>query len=338
MHHPFKLTFLALCFSIITAQAQAQAEPVKMTIATVAPQDSPWASLLVQYKDVIEKKSNGKVKVKLMLGGVMGDENDMVKKCDRGMLQAIGVTTGALASKIPELNLVELPYLFRNTDEADKVIDGTLTKPFEKLFLDRGLVLGFWSENGYRMFGSQTPIKKPSDLKGMKMRVQENPVHIAMYRAYGAAANPIPTTEVIQALTSKNVDGFDQSVLYMIAAGWHNSVKHVTLSEHIYQPGAIVFNKGWFDALPEELRKLLVNEGRALQAKGRKAVRSIADELNQILTAEKIQVHTLNASERKVFEDASKPVYEEFRKKFGAEGSRLLDLTQAELKKIRGEK
>lgn len=326
---------MAFSFALVPISSGAQT-PTTLTIATVAPKDSPWAALLVQFKEVIEKKSSGKMKVKLMLGGVMGDENDMVKKCDRGMIQGVGVSTGALASKIPELNLVELPYLFRTAEEADQVIDNVLTAPMEKLFRARGLVLGFWNENGYRQFGNQNkPIKKPSDLKGLKMRAQENPIHISMYRTFGAAANPIPTTEVVQALTSKNVDGFDQSVLYMIAAGWHKSVKYVTLSDHIYQPAAIAFNQKWFDGLPSDLRELLVKEGRELQGKGRKAVRAITPELNEILTFEKIQVYTLTPEEKKVFEEASKPVYDEFRKKFGAEGSRLLDLTQAELKKIR---
>lgn len=337
MRHFSRHLILTAALSLFVFQSFAA--PINMTIATIAPQDSPWAALLVQFKDSIEKKTNNRVKIKLMLGGVMGDENDMVKKCDRGMVQGVGVSTGALASKIPELNLVELPYLFRNAEEADRVIDSVLTKPYEKLFRDRGLVLGFWNENGYRMFGSQSKaIKKPSDLKGLKMRAQENPVHIAMYRAFGAAANPIPTTEVIQALTSGNVDGFDQSVLYMIAAGWHKSVKHVTLSEHIYQPAAIAFNRKWFDALPADISDLMINEGRELQIKGRKAVRAIGPELNEILTYEKIQVHALSPSEKRVFEDASKPVYDEFRAKFGAEASRLLDSAQAELKKLRGEK
>lgn len=332
------LNTLSLCLLVLGMNLNAVSVHATetLTLGSVAPKDSPWAALLQQFKDSIEKKSGGKLKVKLMLGGVMGDENDMVKKCDRGMLQGIGVSTGALATKIPELNLVELPYLFRTAEEADQVIDQVLTAPLEKIFLSRGLVLGFWNENGYRQFGSQSkPIKKPSDLKGLKMRAQENPVHLSMYRAFGAAANPIPTTEVVQALTSKNVDGFDQAILYMIAAGWHKSVKYVTLSDHIYQPAAISFNKKWFEALPEDLRKLLISEGRELQVKGRKAVRAILPELKEILTFEKIQVVTLTPDEKKAFEDAAKPVYDEFRKKFGPEASKLLDLAQAELKKIR---
>lgn len=322
---------------LIASSIAAKAEVYTMTVATVAPADSPWSALLTMYKENVEKKTGGRVKVKVMLGGALGDENEAVTKCSRGQIQAVAASTGALGSKIPELNVVELPFLFRNTDEADRVIDNVLTPEFEKIFKQRGLILGFWSENGYRNFGtSDKPVRSPSDLKGKKMRAQESQVHMMMYKAYGAAAVPIPTTEVPQALATKNVDGFDQALLYTIAAGWQQSIKFMTMSEHIYQPAAVAYNAAWYGKLPADIQKILVEEGRAVQGKGRKAVRKIQPELKEILKAEKITVVELTASEKKVFEEKSIPIYEEFKKTFGGTASRLLDLIQAELKKIRG--
>lgn len=324
---------LAAAFSI----ANALAAPVSLTIASVAPKDSPWEALLAKFKEAVEKKSNGQIKIKLMVGGVLGDENETVTKAARGQIQAVAASTGAFASRVPELNLVELPFLFRTLEEADDVLDNLLTEPMETLFRKRGLVFGFWNENGYRMFASrEKPILKKSDLAGLKMRVQENPVHIAMYKAYGAAATPIPVTEVMQSLATGNVDGFDQALLFMIAAGWHKAVKHVTISEHIYQPAAIAFNQVWFDKLSAEHKKILTEEGRALQKKGRKAVRGIQTELQDILAYEKVTVHTLPAAARAEFEAASSPVYQEFRKQFGPEAAQLLDTVEARLKKARG--
>jgi len=269
--------------------------------------------------------------------GALGDENETVTKCSRGQIQAVAASTGALGTKIPELNVVELPFLFRNTEEADQVIDKILTPEFEKIFKERGLILGMWSENGYRNFGTNDkPIKTPADLKGKKMRSQESQVHMMMYKAFQAAAIPIPATEVPQALATKNVDGFDQALLYTIAAGWQQSIKFMTISEHIYQPAAIAFNGSWFNKLPADIQKVVIEEGRAAQSKGRKAVRKINPELKEILKAEKVTVVELTPQEKKVFEEQSKPVYEEFRKTFGPKASRLLDMIQTELKKIRG--
>ena len=102
---------------------------------------------------------------------------------------------------MPELNVLELPYLFRSLEEADHIIDTVITEPMAELFRRYGLVLGFWNENGFRHIGSKDkPIIQPADLKGRKMRSQESPVHLETWKAYGASPVPIPTTEVLTAL------------------------------------------------------------------------------------------------------------------------------------------
>lgn len=333
--------FLAATLGVWCCPASAFAEDAEFTmiLGTVAPADSPWSALLTKFKKNVEEKSGGKLKVKLKLGGMLGDENEMVTKCQRGQIQAVGASTGALASQVPELHLVELPYLFRTFDEADHVIDNVLTPAYEGHFKKRGLILGFWSENGYRHFGTRDKvIKTLADLQGKKMRSQESPVHLAMYKAFGASAMPIPTTEVPQALATGNVDGFDQSALYALATSWTKSIKFFTVSEHIYQPAAIVYNGEWFEKLPPDLKKLVVDEGRALQVKGRKAVREIFPELLEIMKKDGIEVYTMTPAERAPFEAASKEVWAKFRKDQGKEASKLLDDALAAIQKSRGGK
>lgn len=327
------LTVLCVFFH---AKAAFAAPEFTMILATVAPPDSPWSALLTKFKKEVETKSGGRIDVKLKLGGMLGDENETVTKCHRGQIQAVGASTGALASIVPELHLVELPYLFRSNEEADHIIDNVLTAPLEKLFHKRGLVLGFWSENGFRHFGSRDQaILQLADLKGKKMRAQESPVHIGMYEAFGASPLPLPTTEVPQALATGNVDGFDQSLLYALATSWTKSIKHVTLSEHIYQPAAIIYNAKWYDALPKDLQDLLRNEGRALQPRGRKAVRDILPDLIEILKSQKIEVHAMAPESRAAFEKASEKVWKNFGKIGGKEGAKLLETAQKEIAKFR---
>ena len=138
---------------------QANAETYTLKIATVAPNDTPWATLLSLYKRNVETASGGRIKVKTYLGGNMGDENATVRMTARGRLQGVGASTGAVASLVPELNALEVPFMFRSGKEADYVLDKFLLAPMEKLFRKRGLVLCFWSENGFRHFGSRFAIK-----------------------------------------------------------------------------------------------------------------------------------------------------------------------------------
>lgn len=337
---PLTLAALATAALASTVPSPARAEgEFTMLLASVAPPDSPWSALLSKYKSDVETKSKGRIKVKLKLGGTLGDENETVTKCHRGQIQAVGASTGALASLIPELNVVELPYLFRNAEEADFVIDTVLTPELEKLFRKRGVVLGFWSENGFRHFGTRArPIKTPADLKGLKMRSQESPVHMSMYKAFGASATPIPTTEVPQALATGNVDGFDQSALYALATSWTKSIKYFTVSDHIYQPAAIIYNAEWFDKLPADLQQIVVASGRELQGTGRKAVRDIFPELLEIMKADKIEIVKHTPEERAVFQKAAEPAYADFRKQQNKDAGRLLDLSTKALAEYRKSK
>jgi len=296
------------CLALSAVPALAD-DKFELKIATVAPDKTPWADLLKGYKKTIEKKSGGRIKVRVFLGGTMGDENETVKMTARGQLSGVGASTGAVATLVEELAAIEIPFLFNNANEADYVLDKFLMVPMEEKFRAKGLVLGFWSENGFRHFGASFPVHKPGDLKNKKMRSQESYVHIEMWKQLQAAAQAIPTTEVTTALTTGSVEGFDQALLYMVAGAWHTKVKHVTLSAHIYQPAVIAFNKDWFDKLPADLQKLLLDEGRAITRKGRAAIRKMNPKLVDIIKKgdgkTPVEIITLSPAERAAFVKAT---------------------------------
>ncbi len=323
-----------LASSLAGARAASAQEPVVMKIATAAPAGTPWDALLKEYKKNVETRSAGRLKVKIQLGA--GDENDTVQRVKNGQLQAAGATTGALASQVPELSVVEIPFLFHSFDEADDVIDHLLGPALEPIVREDGLVLGFWSESGFRHFATRDGfVKVPADLKGKKMRCQESQMHLEMYKNLGGSPVPVPTTEVLTALKNGTVEGFDQALVYMIAAGWYTTIKYVTLSSHIYQPSLVVFNKAWFDGLPADLQAILLEEGRAIQARGRTQVRGLAKKQLKTLTDAGVQLYQLTDPERDAFEKATAPARLSFRKTTGKRAARLLDDAEARLAKSR---
>lgn len=327
---------LLISVGLALGAGHAKAETHTLKIATVAPKGTPWAKLLRSFEKAVESRSGGRIKVKLYLGGTMGDENATVRQAARGRIQGVGVSTGSMATLVPELNAVEIPFMFRSAKEADYVLDKKLTEPMETLFRERGLVLGFWSENGFRHFGStDKPILTPGDLRGRKMRSQESFVHIEMWKALDASAQAIPTTEVITALKTGTVDGFDQALLYAIAAGWHNSIKHLTLSGHIYQPAVIAYNRAWFDGLPKDLQSLLITEGRKLVRMGRRSIRKLNPELVSIIAGAKVKIHKLSPANRVKFEKATAAVRRRFRETQGKKAAKILDLVEAGVREYR---
>lgn len=315
----------------------ALAEEFTIKLASVAPDKTAWSEMLKKWQKAVEEKSAGRIKVRVFLGGQLGSEAESVLRCKRGQIQAVAASIGSISSQVPEVNVLELPYLFKNAAEADQIIDGVLAAPLQKAFQDAGFEVGFWNENGYRHFATKSGfVKSPADLKGKKMRSQESAVHIDMWRAFGAAPVAIPQTEVLPALQNGTVDGFDQALLYMVAANWHTSIKYLTLSGHMYQPAVIALHKPWFDKLPADLQKIVLDEGKAVQEFGRKKVRAMGPQVLQIIKDAGVQVAELTAAEKAAFETASKTVRDKFRKAAKPAAAAMLTTVETELKRLRG--
>lgn len=300
---------------IPTSTPSAQAT-FTINAGTMAPEGTPWATQFTNLKNRIETGSGGKIKVRAFLGGALGNEVEMVRDCRRGeRLQAVGVSTAAMAegAGVPLLEMPELPYLFNNNKEADTVLDEVLLKPTKDALAAKGFVFGFWAENGWRNFGTKGPASTPAELKQYKMRSQESPVHIAMWKALGVTAVPKPTSEVLPALQSGIVDGFDNTSLFALSAGLIDPISHYTLSRHIYQPAIIAYAKRLFDTLPPDLQAVVLGDPLSEAISGRAGVRALETEmLNTIKNVKKKQVVELTEAQRAAFASATKVVHTEF--------------------------
>ena len=319
---------LLLAFGVSISTATAKKNEFTMKGATVAPPNTPWSQLLKTYKRLVRKGSQKRVKVKLYLGGTKGDEQSVVRQLLKGSLQYAGLSVGAMSVVAPELDILELPYLFDSYAEADKVLDAV--RPLVEQILEaKGFKLVMFSENGYRCFGTKKPIRKPSDFKAVAMRAQESPSHLAMYQTLGAAARPIAVSEVLPALNTGNVDGFDNTALFTQAASWHQAIKHFTVSQHIYQPALLVVNKAYYDAMPEELKAVLLPKDRALEKKGRKGIRALEPLLLQNFKAQKIEVYTLTPEEKAEFKKVTRAAWDIRMAKATPMGKKLFEAIQA---------
>ncbi len=290
------LSVFALSFS-----PAVRADEVVIKIATVAPEGSPWADALNRWKKVAEKEGAGKLKIKVFLGGKLGDENETVLACKRGQIQAVGASTGALASQVPEFAVLELPYLFNNAAEADYILDNVVRDDIARLTNERGLTFGFWSENGFRSFGGKFPVATPDDLKNKKMRSQESGVHLTTYRTFGASPVPIPTTEALTSIQTGVVDGYDQTPLFTFAASWHTVSTHFSVTDHIYQPAAIVYNKEQYEKWPPEVKEALSKASATILLDLRKEVRAMTPLLIDNLGSIGLKVNVLSEEQRKPF-------------------------------------
>ncbi len=305
---------LALTVVSLGLSSAAHAQQFQLNVGSLAPDGTPWMDLLERFEKEVEAESGGRIAVRITPPGVMG-EVEMVRETRSGSrLQGCAVTTGAIAEggNIPQLNIVELPFLFNNNKEADYVLDNVLFDTYHGIVGRRGFKLVSWSENGWRSFATKSsPAKTPADLKKFKMRSQESDVHIEMYKTFGVQAVQKPMTEVLTALQSNVIDGLDNTSLYLQAAGLAEPLDHLVMTRHIYQPAAIVLNKRWFDSLPPDLQKL-VESKKNLGPAGRVAIRSEEKAMVDNFAFFDVTVHELSAAERKAFADIAKTMHDSY--------------------------
>lgn len=310
---------LALAAATFTA-ASAAAAPVEVRFVSIAPEGTPWSEQLAAMKARVEKESGGRILFKLYLGGQLGGEVETLRSLQRGRVQAWGGSVGALAGMVPELQLTELPYLFHTLEEADHVLDEVLFKPYADLLAKKSLALQSWNENGWRHFGSKDkPILTPADLKGAKARSQPSPIHLRMWKALGANPVAISVPEVLTSLQTGVVDVYDNSSLFAMATSWHTATKHYSMTQHMYQAGAVVYNKGFLDKLPEDLRKILLGDAKAEAAFGRAGVRALEPEVLKLMETEGVKIHRSTEAERLAFAKVLEPLHDEFAKTVGAD-------------------
>jgi tripartite ATP-independent transporter DctP family solute receptor len=301
----------------ITISHVAYAEKYKVKVATIAPTDTPWHTGFLTVKKNVEQRTNGNVKLLLFMGGQLGAEIETLEGAQLGTIHMWAGSTGAIENLIPDFGVFDLPFLWDSTEELYYVLDNVVKEPLFNKFEDIGLKAVAWSENGWRHFANKkNSIYTPEDLQKIKWRSQESEVHLAMWKALEATAVPVNMTEVFSALQTNMVEGADNSLLILSATGWWETMKYLTISQHIYQPGVLAFNINYWKKLPEEYQKILVEEFTNSANFARTELAKFEPEMIEVFKSMGYEVNTLTLEERTLFVEKTKMVHEQFAEKF----------------------
>lgn len=306
-----------LILGLLLPQAALAGPKFKIKVATIAPADTPWHDGFLTVKKNVEERTNGDVKLLLFMGGQLGDEIQTLEGTQLGTIHMWAGSTGALESLISDFGVFDLPFLWNSTEELYYVLDNVVKEPLFQKFEEIGLHAVAWSENGWRHFANKKqPIHTPDDLKKMKWRSQESEVHLAMWEAFEATAIPVNMTEVFSALQTGMVDGADNSLLILSATGWWETMKYLTISNHIYQPGVLAFNRSYWDTIPPEYQEIIVDEYTKSTTFARTELAKFEPEMIEVFKAMGYEVNILTPEERALFDEKTKGVHEKFVKKF----------------------
>jgi len=323
--------FYLIIFTFLLASFEFQAHSknygteFKIKMATMSPEGSPYDKALKIILNNIKRNTKGKIRYKYYNSGMLGDELSMIKFLKKGKIQMWGGSLGALSVNIPELSILELPYLFMNNSEVDKVI--LETEIDSKRIMEKyGFVFYVYSEVGWRsMAFVKKRISKLNDLAGMNIRSQESKVHLEMWKALGANPIPINLIETIKALQVKIVDGLDNSPMWLLATSWYNSINYFSLTKHIYQPAVVVFNKIFFKGLPTLLQKQALLEKQKAGDLCKRIVRNFESEVFNIFKSSGIEITNISEKDRKKMQKATEVVHKIYLKSTTIDGKKLYD-------------
>jgi tripartite ATP-independent transporter DctP family solute receptor len=310
---PFILT-LVLATGIGTAAQVAAQTTLRINIAIA--QNSHYGVAIDTFAREVEKRTGGRYKVQTFYSGALGAERESVEGVQLGTLDLTLTSTGPLPNFVPEVAILDIPFLFRDYAHARAVLDGTIGQELLAKFPPKGMVGLAWAENGFRhMTNSKHQVVQPDDLKGLKMRTMENPIHIEAYRQFGILPTPMAFSEVFTALQQGTVDGQENPLSVITSAKLDQVQKYLSLTGHVYSPAIFLMNKAQWDKLSDADKQTFLEAAK----EGVKANRARVDEDERRAVAD-LRSKGMNVAEnldKAKFQAVLAPVYVDFGKRFG---------------------
>jgi tripartite ATP-independent transporter DctP family solute receptor len=311
-----KLNKLVIGLSLALGLASAASAQTVMKISISIAQNSHQGIAIDTFGKEVEKRTGGRYKVQSFYSGSLGGERESIEAVQLGTQELTFSSTGPVPNFVPEAKILDIPFLFRDKAHARAVLDGPIGQEMLAKFEPKGFKALAWGENGIRhMTNSKRSVNAPEDLKGLKMRTMENPVHVAAYKGLGIVTTPMAFPEVFTALQQGTVDGQENPLSVIMASKFDQVQKHLTLTGHVYSPGIFLMSKPAFDKLSAADKQAFLDAAK----EGVKANRARVDEDDAKGVTE------LRSKGMTVIENVDKakfvamlaPVNAEFEKQFG---------------------
>lgn len=280
--------------------------------------DSHYGMGMTRFGEVLAERSGGDLTLVQHPAAALGGERELIEAVQIGTLDMVITSTGPLPNFVPETQVLDLPFLFRDYDHARGVLDGDLGQELLAKIDEAGFKALAWTENGFRhITNSQRPIKTPADLSGIKIRTMENPIHLKAFEALGAAPTPMSFAELFTALQQGVVDAQENPIVVISVSNFNEVQKYLTLSGHLYSPAIILMSQSKWDSLTEEQQGWVMEAAKASVEVTRNRVTELEE--TGVGQLEEKGMEVVTEIDRPAFEAAVQPAYEQYTSQFGDE-------------------
>jgi len=297
---------LALC---LTASAVAQ---TTLQLGTTVNEQDSFQVAAEKFAELVAERTGGEYKIEIYPNGTLGDESTMLDSMTMGMLDMGIITSGPFVNFSQMMGVLDMPYLFANNEEAYAILDGEIGKELLATLEDAGLKGLAYAERGFRnVTNSVRPVKSAADLSGLKLRVMENEVYTATFKALDVNAVPMAWAEALTAMQQGTIEGEENPINVIHSYGlWDYGQKYVTLDRHSYATAIITMSLDVFNTLDEATQQIFVESAQEAAEYERAWVAE--QEAGQLETILSHGVEVVTDPDMDSFRAAVQPVYDAY--------------------------
>ncbi|MDN6322120.1 MAG: TRAP transporter substrate-binding protein [Halomonas sp.] len=314
-----RLVLVAAIGAIATAGMALQAHAAtEVNLGHTLSSTSHYSVGADAFKETLERLSDGEFTVTEHTSGSLGGEREMIEGLQIGTVDVVITSTGPLGNFVPESYVLDLPFLFKDYDQARCVLDSELGDELLEKVGEHDLVGLAWSENGFRhMTNSQREIATPADAEGLRVRTMENAVHQEAFRQMGARPTPMAFPELFTALQQGTVDGQENPITVIVATNFWEVQDYLSLTGHVYSPAIVLGSPILLDGLSDEERGWFMQASAASAEATREEVSRLEREGVALLEENGMTVKT--DIDIAPFQEVVQPAYEIFTSEYGTE-------------------
>jgi tripartite ATP-independent transporter DctP family solute receptor len=319
---------IAAAAAFASGPAVAQQKLV-LKASDVHPTGYPTVTAVESLGKKLSDTTKGRLSVAMYPSMQLGGEKEAIEQAQVGAIAFARVSVGALGPVVDDLNVFNLPYVFRNTEHMQHVIDGVIGRELLDKVTNsgKGLVGLAWMDAGARNFyDTKKPIRTIADLKGMKIRVMGNPMFVDMANSMGANGVPMGYDQVFTSLQTGVVDGAENNPPSFVFDNHYQVAKFYTIDEHLIVPEMLVMSKKIWDSMSKDDQALVAKFAKEAQQEERKLWDVYEKQAMDKAKTAGIQIVAVSAADKKAFQDAVKPVWDKYGPKYAAMIKRIQEV------------
>jgi tripartite ATP-independent transporter DctP family solute receptor len=299
-------------------------DPITLRLAHVVNEQDGFHIAAVKFQDLVAERTEGAVTIELYPNASLGDERTLLEGMQIGTVDMGVITNGPVANFVEEMAVFELPFLFPSPQAAYDVLDGPIGQELLDKLSEVNLKGLAYAERGFRnLTNSERRVNTPEDMKGLRIRVMENPVYVDTFRALGANAIPMAWTEALTAMQQNTIDGQENPANVIHSFKLYETQDYMTLSRHTYAPAIFVMGMPVWNKLPEAAQGVVVQAAQEAAEHERRVNAEM--ESQQLADLREAGMQINDTPDIKAFQAAVVPVYEKYGEQFGDYLPRILE-------------